>query len=304
MVNRSVQKKTGMRKGINQLSFPAGTGLVDCMKLAKNFGFEGIEPVIFMSGELSLSTADTQIAEFGKAAGNIGIEITSVCQQQHRYYSVASDRKEIREKAKNSVKRLVDIASMWNVRNVLTVSGAVYLPPISAEEADDFKANFFVGSETIDYDVCYERSVEAFKDLSVYAKQHNVCLGIENIWNWFLLSPLEMRRFIDDIGSENVQVYFDVGNIAAVFGFPEQWIKILSHRIKAIHIKDFRRLVATRYGYVELLSGDVDFPKVMRALKSIGYSGWLTAEIYPRYRDYGLQIVENASASMDNILSM
>ena len=292
------------KKGINQLSFPDSIGLIDCMKLAKHAGFDGIEPVMHMTGEFSLTTSDIQIEDFGKASREIGIEISSVCQHQHRYYSISSNRQDIREHAKDSLKRLIDIACFWNVRNVLVVPGAVCLPPVDAKEVEDFKTNFFAGSEIVDYDVVYERSVETFRELSGYAKERNVCMCVENISNCFLLSPLEMRSFIDEIGSDNVQVYLDVGNITAINGFAEQWIKILAHRIKVLHIKDFRRLVATRHGYVDLLSGDVDFVKVMEALRGIGYCGWLNAEVFPKYRNYSDQVIFNTLASMERIINM
>jgi L-ribulose-5-phosphate 3-epimerase len=295
---------SGIKKGINQLSFPDKMGLVDCMKLARKAGFQGFEPVLRMEGEFSLESTDNQILECGKAAREIGITITSICQQQHRHYSLASNNDFIRKCAKDAIKRLIDVAHLLNVRNILVVPGSVYLPPLDAEEAPKFQSTFFAGSETVDYDVVYERSVQAFKELSGYAEKKQVCMCIENIWNWFLLSPLEMRAFIDEIGSDYAQVYFDVGNITAVFGFAEQWIRILGNRIKVVHFKDYRRLVGTRSGYVDLLSGDVDFAKVMKSLKNIGYSGWLNAEVFPKYKNTGEQIIYNTSASMDQIIRL
>ncbi len=107
-----------------------------------------------------------------------------------------------------------------------------------------------------------------------------VVIAIENVWNKFLLSPLEMRDFIDSFKSNAVGAYFDVGNVLLI-GYPEQWIRILGHRIKRVHVKDFKRSVGTVEGFVDLLEGDVDFTAVKEALADIGYDGYLTAELLP-----------------------
>ena len=121
------------------------------------------------------------------------------------------------------------------------------------------------------------------------------------MWNGFLLSPLEMRDFLDKVGSEYVGSYFDVGNVLP-FGYPEQWVRILGKRIRKVHFKDFRRSVGTLDGFVELLTGDVDYPAVTEAFREIGYDGWVTAEIIPPAKQYPLTTLENASNAMDRIL--
>ena len=137
---------------------------------------------------------------------------------------------------------------------------------------------FFAGSEIIAYDVAYERSRDALKELGEYAVKVGINIGVENIWNKFLLSPLEMRNFIDAIGSDFVKVYYDVGNTQFI-GFPEHWIKILGSRIARIHMKDFKEAIGNLDGFCELLQGNVNFPAVMKALREAGYDGYLTAEI-------------------------
>src|SRR5690606_16928419 len=99
---------------------------------------------------------------------------------------------------------------------------------------------------------------------------------VENVWNKFLLSPLEMRGFLDGLKSSSVGSYFDVGNVLAT-GYPEHWIQLLGSRIKRVHFKDYRRAVGTADGFCDLLSGDVNWPGVVSALCSIGYDGWVTA---------------------------
>ncbi len=135
-------------------------------------------------------------------------------------------------------------------------------------------------AEVIDYDVCYERAGEAIRQILPAAEQTGVAICIENVWNKFLLSPLEMRDFIDGFNSEMVGAYFDVGNVLLT-GYPDQWIRILGKRIKRVHVKDFKLSVGTVAGFVDLLEGDVDFEAVKKTLTEIGYDGYVTAELLP-----------------------
>jgi L-ribulose-5-phosphate 3-epimerase len=124
---------------------------------------------------------------------------------------------------------------------------------------------------------------------------------VENVWNKFLLSPLEMRRFIDEIDLPSVGVFFDVGNIL-LYGFPDQWIRILGKRIKRVHVKDFRTQVGTLHGFTGLLQGDVDWPAVIAALTDIGYDSYLTAEVLPAYRYHSDRLIHECGAAMDAIM--
>jgi hexulose-6-phosphate isomerase len=139
---------------------------------------------------------------------------------------------------------------------------------------------FLPDAEVIPYDVCYKRAREAVRKLVPTAEKLGVSLCIENVWNKFLLSPLEMRDFIDSFKSRRVGSYFDAGNVL-LMGYPEQWIRILGRRIRRVHIKDFKKSVGTVEGFVDLLQGDVDFEAVKVALAEIKYNGYVTAEMIP-----------------------
>jgi hexulose-6-phosphate isomerase len=151
------------------------------------------------------------------------------------------------------------------------------------------------------YDVCWERGLAAMKRLAPVAEEAGVQIGVENVWNQFLLSPLEMRAFIDAVGSPYVGSYFDVGNVV-YSGYPEQWIRILGKRIKKVHFKDYRRNPGGLNCFTDLLSGDVNWPEVMRAFADIGYDDWTTGEMIPPYTHAADQIILNTAASMDRIL--
>lgn len=139
---------------------------------------------------------------------------------------------------------------------------------------------FLPDAEVVPYEVCYERAIDFVSKLIPTAEKTGVSICIENVWNKFLLSPLEMRNFIDSFGSKKIGSYFDVGNVLLT-GYPDQWIKILGSHIKRVHIKDFKLSVGTAEGFVDLLEGDVDFEAVKKALAEVGYDGYVTAEMLP-----------------------
>ena len=133
------------------------------------------------------------------------------------------------------------------------------------------------------------------------AEKLEIHIGIENVWNKFLLSPLEMRDFIDKINSPFVGAYLDIGNVI-YSGYPEQWIKILNTRIKRVHFKDYRKAMSGLGGFVDLLSGDVNWAEVMSGFAKIGYDSWVTGEMIPPYAQHSEQIIFNTSNSMNKIL--
>ena len=140
------------------------------------------------------------------------------------------------------------------------------------------------------------------------AEELGVKLAVENVWNHFLLSPLEAARFVDEFHSPAVGWHFDVGN-AIYLGWPEHWIRILGKRIQKVHIKEFSRKNMNERGLragfaVEYLEGDNDWPAVMKALDEVGYRGWANAEPgrTPKGVD-GQTRLQQISEKMDQILT-
>ena len=277
-----------MKKGINIWSFKAGTSVKECITLAKGAGFDGIELALNETGEISLESSKKELLDIKTYAANTGIELPSVATGLYWSYALTSENKTQRDKAKDIVKKQLETASILGADTILVIPGAVGV-------------DFIPDAEVVSYDKAYENALEALKELKTVAEGYKVSIGIENVWNKFLLSPLEMRDFIDKIDSHYVGSYFDVGNVL-YSGYPEQWIRILGNRIKKVHFKDFRRSVGTLSGFVDLLAGDVDYPEVMKAFKEIGYDGYAFGEMIPSYTHYTNQIIFNTSNSMDRIL--
>jgi hexulose-6-phosphate isomerase len=203
-------------------------------------------------------------------------------------YSLTSNSESTRSKALDIGRKQLETAAQLGVDTILLIPGAVGV-------------DFIPGSEVVPYDVAYDRAQEAVTQLAATAAEYKVNIGIENVWNKFLLSPLEMRRFIDEIGSPWVGSYLDIGN-TLLTGYPEHWISILGERIKKVHFKDYRRQAGGLHGFVDLLAGDVDYPSVVAALAAAGYDGYVIAEMIPNYTHHTEQIIYNTSFSMDRIL--
>ncbi|MDF2725629.1 MAG: xylulose 5-phosphate 3-epimerase [Paenibacillus sp.] len=277
-----------MKKGINHWSFPAGRTAAECIRLAKQAGFDGIELAIAETGDLSLESSPEQLRGLVKIAEDEGIEICGLASGLGWSYALTSDSKPNRDKAIDIVKRQLEAAAMLKADTILVVPGAVGV-------------DFIPGAPVTEYDVAYDNALEALRLLAADAAAARVSIGVENVWNKFLLSPLEMRTFIDSVGSDYVGAYLDIGN-TILTGYPEHWIKILNKRIKKVHFKDYRRNGAGLAGFVDLLAGDVDYPLVMNKLGEIGYTGYVIGEMIPPYTHYPEQILYNTSASMDAIL--
>lgn len=276
-----------MKKGINFWSFPDETPLRTAAETAKKAGFEGIEYCLAESGELCTDSSEADILAVKRMTEDVGLEVSSLASWVPWENSLTSNEPAKREIAKDVVKKLIDAAAILETDTVLVVPGYVGV-------------DFVAESEICDYDKVYERAFEAVSGLAVYAEAAGITIGIENVWNKFLLSPLEFRDFIDKIGSDYLGAYFDVGNVILT-GYPEQWIRILGCRIKKVHFKDYRREPGGFGSFVDLLSGDVNYPEVMKAFKEIGYDGYCNAEMMPPYKHYSDQIIYNTSATMDRI---
>jgi len=275
-----------MKKGISIWSF-AGTDVRENLKLAKEAGFDGVELALDMEGEVSMQSTKEQILEIKKFGEDLGLEFYSLACGLYWTYNYTSANEENRNKAKEITRKQLEVASWLGCDTILVVPGAVEVA--------------FDPGEIVEYDVAYDRALEALKELKGYAEELKVSIGVENVWNRFLLSPLEMADFIDKVGSDYVGAYFDVGNVLYI-GYPEHWIKILGKRIKKVHFKEFRRETPGLTGFVDLLAGEVNWPSVMDGFKKIGYDGWVSAEMLPPYTHYPETIVYNTSNAMDKIL--
>lgn len=277
-----------MKKSINFWSF-VGKDVYEAMELAKDAGFEGIELALLETGDLTPESTNEQLARIKERADALGIAIPSLASGLCWGPSFTADDPAEREEAHRIVVSQLRAAKALGADTILVIPGSV-------------SVEFVPERPVVAYDVCWDRALSAMKRLAPIAEEYGVHIGIENVWNKFLLSPLEMRTFVDAVGSDYVGVYLDVGNVLYA-GYPEQWIRILGSRIKKVHFKDYRFAPGGLNAFVDLLSGDVNWPEVMKAFREIGYDGWAAGEMIPNYAYASDQIIYNTSASMERILN-
>ncbi|MEH7096532.1 sugar phosphate isomerase/epimerase family protein [Neobacillus vireti] len=272
-----------MLKGINQWCYPEDTSLENVFRYSKEAGFDAVELNLYKPGGIGL-TLDTSAKEaeaIKKLAESYDIELRSLSTGLLWEAPLSSNDASTRERGRTIVKKQLELASVMGMDTVLVVPGIV--------------------DEKTSYADCYQNSQAELRLLSEFAEQLGVHIGIENVWNKFLLSPLEMKRYVDELNSDLIGVYFDAGNVLQ-FGYPEQWIRILGKQIRKVHVKDFRRSVGNITGFVPLLAGDVNWKEVMTALHEIGYNDTVTAEI-PSYSISSYDLAHDTSRHMDVIFN-
>ncbi len=278
-----------MKKGVSFFSFDMDVDLLDASKKAAQAGYEGVELVLSEAGSLNMSTSDKALYGLRVGIEDLGLAVCSVGAWNLWEYNLAGNDVSAGAHAQDIVKKQIDCAQALGADAILVVPGWV-------------GTNFAPGITS--YDQAYDNAQRRLAQLAPYAKAAGVHIGVENVWNKFLLSPLELKRFLDEIDSPFVGAYFDVGNIIYI-GYPDQWIRILGQKhIKRIHFSDARESQAGLGMFVDLLAGDVDFGAVMAALRDIGYDDWITVEFLPNYKQFPYQAITNAKLSLDTILSI
>src|SRR6266571_4723153 len=238
-----------IKKGVLLDMLPAKLSYADRMKMARDVGFEVIQ---------APTTPDQHEAEeIKKAADGAGVRIDSVMNMDHWQYPLSSSDPAVVEKSLAGMRTSLHNAKVWGCDAVLLVP-AVVNPQTPYRDA-------------------WTRSQQQIRKLIPLAEDLKIVIAIEEVWNKFLLSPLEMATYIDEFHSPWVKAWFDVGNVV-LYGYPQDWIRTLGKRIVELHLKDFKRR-EDGYRWVNLGEGDIDWPEVRKALAEIGYSGTATTEL-------------------------
>jgi hexulose-6-phosphate isomerase len=231
----------------------------DRFALAKAVGFDGIE--------MQTVTDRADAEAIAKASEDTGLVIHSVMNSAHWQYPLSSADPEVVKKSVEGMKTSLMNAALWKAGIVLLVPAVV-----------DAKTS---------YADAWSRSVPVIRDqLLPVAEGVRVQIGIEEVWNKFLLSPLEFNRYVDEFKSPLVKAYFDVGNIV-FYGYPQDWLRTLGRRIVRVHLKDFKLdRGAGRFEWKNLGEGDIDWVEVRKALNEAPNATWVTTEIAGGDRTY------------------
>jgi hexulose-6-phosphate isomerase len=290
---RASPRRYDMKKSINLWAFPypQRMNLRECLQLAKDAGFDGIELNYDLDNDLSPRSGAREYAAIRRMADQIGIAISGLCSFLFWPYPLTSNDEAKRTRGLEVAGLIAQAARDLGTENVLIVPGAVHIP-------------WRTDHDPVPNDVCDRRAREAIGKLAAQAEKLKVFLNVENIFfNGYLMTPMEMAAFVDSFGSEHVRVHFDTGNIM-LFHFPEHWIRVLGRRIKNTHFKEFTKK-GTDYSlesFRPLLDGTTNWPAVMDALDEAGYRGYCTFEYFHPYPHYPEALIHQTSDSLDRLL--
>jgi hexulose-6-phosphate isomerase len=290
---RGSPKRYDMKKSINLWAFPYPDKMTlkECLQLAKDAGFDGIELNYDLESDLSPKSDSKKFQEIRKQAEQIGIAVSGLCSFLFWPYSFTSNDPKVRARGLELAGLMAQAAKDLGTENLLVVPGAVHIP-------------WLKDHEPVPNDVCDQRAKEAVAKLVPMAEKLGVYLNIENIFfNGYLMTPEEMNTFVDGFKSKHVRVHFDTGNIM-LFQFPEHWINILGKRTKNVHLKEFTKKGTDHSleSFRPLLDGTTNWPAVLEAFDKTGYRGYLTFEYFHPYQHYPEALIYQTSDSLDRIL--
>jgi len=251
---------------------PGKMSYAERFALARDVGFEAIE--------MQTINKEEEAAEIRDASKKTGLRIHSVMNSDHWRLPLSSRDPEVVSGSVKGMETSLRNAVLWGADTVLLVPAVV--------------------DASTSYQDAWTRSQRVIRErLLPMARDLKVTIAVEEVWNKFLLSPLEFVRYVDDFESPWVRAYFDVGNVV-LYAFPQDWIRTLGSRIVKIHLKDFnfdRR--NGRFTWKNIGEGDIDWPEVRRALGEIKYNGYVTTELEGGDAAY----LKDVSARVDRFLS-
>jgi L-ribulose-5-phosphate 3-epimerase len=241
-----------IKKAVLISMLPKDLPYADRFALARTAGFEAIE--------MQTIARQEEAAEIREAAKKTGLRVHSVMNMDHWRLPLSSTDPDVVNRSVQGMETSLRNAALWGADAVLLVPAVV--------------------DATTPYRQAYERSQRVIRErLLPVARDLKVIIAVEEVWNKFLLSPLEFARYVDELDSPWLKAYFDVGNVV-IYAFPQDWIRTLGSRIVKIHLKDFNfDRPNGRFTWKPIGEGDIDWPEVRRALHEIGYGGYVTTEV-------------------------
>ena len=243
---------TTLRKSTLISMLPKEGSYAERFAVAREAGFEAIE--------MRTITAEQEAAEIREAARTSGLRVHSVMNEDHWRFPLSSSDPEAVSRSVRGMETSIRNAALWGADSVLLVPAVV--------DANTSYRDAWTRSQR----VIRERILPAARDAKIV-------VAIEEVWNKFLLSPLEFARYVDEFESPWVRAYFDVGNVV-LYAFPQDWIRTLGSRIVKVHLKDFTFDRSNgRFAWKNLGEGDIDWPEVRKALDEVGYAGYVTTEL-------------------------
>ena len=277
-----------MIKGISYLSFENGLSNNESIESAliqtQSNGFEALELSVSNEGVINTNLSESECSAIRQKINDSGVFVDSIATGMSWGISPTSDDAGVR---KNSIKLHQDaikVASHLDCKALLFVPGVVKSP---------------ISPEIVRYDRALDRLREAINQMLPIAEDLDVDLCMENVWNGFFYSPIELRDFVDSFESNKLGVYLDIGNLIGYQQYPPHWVELLNSRIKRIQIKDFQENFdwTGSFSFCDIGTGDVPWKETISALKSIQYKSNIIAEMLP----WDETILSRTSTALDQI---
>ena len=279
-----------MIKGISYLSFENGLSnnesIESALSQTKKNGFDALEVSVSSEGVINTNTSKAECEIIRKKIDDSGIFVDSIATGMSWGVSPTSNDRSIREKSIKLHQDALKVASFLDCKALLFVPGVVKSP---------------ISPDIVRYDKALDRLREAINQMLPIAEDLNVDLCMENVWNGFFYSPIELRDFVDSFDSDRLGVYLDIGNLIGYQQYPPHWVELLNSRIKRVQIKDFQENFdwTGSFSFCDIGAGDVPWKETIAALNAIQYKSTIIAEMLP----WDETILSRTSAAMDQLFN-
>ena len=277
-----------MIKGISYLSFENGLSnnesIESALSQTKKNGFDALELSVSSEGVINTKTSKAECDIIRKKIEDSGVFVDSIATGMSWGVSPTSNDKSIREKSIRLHQDALKVANYLDCKALLFVPGVVKSP---------------ISTDIVRYDRALDRLREAINQMLPIAEDLNVDLCMENVWNGFFYSPIELRDFVDSFDSDRLGVYLDIGNLIGYQQYPPHWVELLNSRIKRVQIKDFQENFdwTGSFSFCDIGAGDVPWKETIAALNAIQYKSTIIAEMLP----WDETILSRTSAAMDQL---
>ena len=279
-----------MIKGISYLSFENGLSnnepIESALSQTKMHGFDALELSVSSEGVITTNSSKAECEMMRKRIDDSGVFVDSIATGMSWGVSPTSDDESIRKKSISLHQDALKVASYLDCKALLFVPGVVKSP---------------ISPEIVRYDRAVDRLREAINQWLPIAEDLNVDLCMENVWNGFFYSPIELRDFVDSFNSDRLGIYLDIGNLIGYQQYPPHWVELLNSRIKRVQIKDFQENFdwTGSFSFCDIGAGDVPWSETIAALNSIQYKSTIIAEMLP----WDETILSRTSVAMDQIFN-
>ena len=279
-----------MIKGISYLSFENGLSnnesIESALSQTKKNGFDALELSVSSEGVINTKTSKAECEIIRKKIEDSGVFVDSIATGMSWGVSPTSNDKSIREKSIRLHQDALKVSNYLDCKALLFVPGVVKSP---------------ISTDIVRYDRALDRLREAINQMLPIAEDLNVDLCMENVWNGFFYSPIELRDFVDSFDSDRLGVYLDIGNLIGYQQYPPHWVELLNSRIKRVQIKDFQENFdwTGSFSFCDIGAGDVPWKETIAALNAIQYKSTIIAEMLP----WDETILSRTSAAMDQLFN-